>query len=65
MLYEGQHGFRLEYSCESQETLTCQDIADSMENEVVLDAITIDFFKAFDLAPHDQLLMKTVALAWN
>jgi hypothetical protein len=36
-----------------------------MENEVMLDAITIEFSKAFDLAPHDQLVMKIVASAWN
>jgi hypothetical protein len=36
-----------------------------MENEVMLDAIIINFLKAFDLAPHNQLLMKIVASAWN
>ena len=63
--YEGQHGFRPGYSCESQVTLVCQDVVDSMENEVMLDAITIDFSKAFDLAPHKQLLMKIVASVRN
>jgi hypothetical protein len=66
-LYEGQHGIRPRYSCESQVTLICQDIADLKENEVMLDAITctIDFLKAFDLAPHNQLCMKIVVSAWN
>jgi hypothetical protein len=59
-LYEGQHGFRPGYSCESQVTLVCQDTVDSKENEVMLDDIKIDFLKAFDLAPHHQLLMKIV-----
>ena len=31
-LYEGQHGFRLGYSCESQVIAVCQDIADSLDN---------------------------------
>jgi len=53
-LYEGQHGFRPEYSCESQVIMFCQDIADSMDN----DAIAVDFSKVFDLVPHDQMLMK-------
>jgi hypothetical protein len=30
-LYEGQHGFRPGYSCESQVVTVCQDIADSLD----------------------------------
>ena len=30
-LYEGQHGFRLGYSCESQVITMCQDIVDSLD----------------------------------
>jgi hypothetical protein len=30
-LYEGQHGFRTVYSCESQTVTVCQDIADSLD----------------------------------
>jgi len=36
----------------------CQDIADSMDNEDRIDAIVIDFSKAFDLVPHGRLLIK-------
>ena len=57
-LYENQHGFRPGYSCESQVITVCQDIADSMDNGDRIDAIVIDFSKAFDLVPHDRLLMK-------
>jgi hypothetical protein len=57
-LYEGQHGFRPGYSCESQVITVCQDIADSMDNGDRIGAIVIDFAKAFDLVPHDRLLMK-------
>jgi hypothetical protein len=57
-LYEGQHGFRPGYSCESQVITVCQDIADSMDNGDRIDAIVIDFSKAFDLVPHDRLPMK-------
>ena len=57
-LYKGQHGFRPGYSCEDQVIMVCQDIADSMVNGDRIDAIVIDFSKAFDLVPHDRLLMK-------
>jgi len=57
-LYEGQHGFKPGHSCESQLIAVCQDIADSMVNGDRIDAIVIDLSKAFDLIPHDRLLMK-------
>jgi hypothetical protein len=57
-LYEGQNVFRPGYSCESQIVMVCQDIADALDEVVKTDAIVIDFSKAFDLVPHDRLLMK-------
>ena len=57
-LYEGQHGFRPGYSCESQVITVCQDIADSLDNGDRVDAIVVDFSKAFDLVPHGRLLVK-------
>ena len=40
-LYEGQHGFRPGYSCESQVIRVCQDIADSLDEGVVIIIIII------------------------
>jgi hypothetical protein len=60
-LYEGQHGFRPGYSCEGQIITVCQDIADSLDEAVRLDAIIIDFSKVFDLIPHNRLLNKIAA----
>ena len=57
-LYEGQHGFRPGYSCESQVITVCQDIADSLDNGDKIDALIVDFSKAFDLVPHGRLLTK-------
>jgi hypothetical protein len=57
-LYEGQHGFRPGYSCESQVISVCQDIADSLDDGDNIDAIIVDFSKAFDLVPHGRLLTK-------
>ena len=48
-LYKGEHGSSPEYSCESRVITVCQDNVDSKDN---------DFSKAFDLVPHDRLLMK-------
>jgi len=57
-LYEGQHGFRPGYSCESQVITVCQDTADSLDNGDKIGAIIVDFSKAFDLVPHGRLLTK-------
>jgi hypothetical protein len=57
-LYEGQHGFRPGYSCESQFVTIFQDITDSIDEGGRTDAIGIDFSEAFDLVPHDRLLTK-------
>ena len=59
--YEGLHGFRPGYSCESQVVTVCQDIADSLDERVWMDAIIIEFSKTFDLVPHDRLLAKIAA----
>ena len=48
-LYEGQHGFRPGYSCESQVITVCQDTADSLDNGNRIDVIIVDFSKSFDL----------------
>jgi len=58
-LYEGQHGFRSRYSCESQAITVCQDTADSLDKGDKFDAIIVDISKAFDLVPHGRLLTKT------
>ena len=48
-LYEGKHGFRPGYSCESQVITVRQDTADSTDKGDRIDVIVIDFSKAFDL----------------
>jgi hypothetical protein len=57
-LYEGQHGFRPGYSCKSRVIAACQDIRDSLDNVDRIDAIFVDFSKAFDLVSHGRLLAK-------
>jgi hypothetical protein len=60
-LFHGQHGFRPGYSCESEVITVYQDIADSLDNGSRIHVIIIDFMKALDLVPHDQLLTKIAA----
>ena len=60
-LYEGQHGFRPGYSCESQVVTVCQDIADSLDERVRRDAKIIYFSKTFVLVQHDRLFRKIAA----
>jgi len=57
-LYESQHGLRPGYLCKIQVIMVGQDIADSMDNGDRIDAIVINFSKAFELVPQDWLLMK-------
>jgi hypothetical protein len=42
-LYEGQHGFRPGYSCESHVVAVCQDITDSLDDRVRTDAKITDY----------------------
>jgi hypothetical protein len=61
-LYDGQHGFRTGYSCESQIITVCQDTADTPDDGDRMDAIIVDFSKAFNLVPHGSLLVKIANL---
>jgi hypothetical protein len=61
-LYEGQHGFRPGYSCESQIVTVCQDIAEYLDEGARIDAVIIDFSKSFELVPYGRLLTKIAAL---
>jgi hypothetical protein len=60
-LYVGQHGCRPAYSCESQIVTVCQNKVDSLNEGARIDAIIIDFSKAFNLVSHDRPLMKISA----
>ena len=53
-----QHGFQSGLSCESQLIETVHDWMTALDNKTQIDAILIDFAKAFDKVPHKQLLSK-------
>ena len=58
ILCDQQHGFRKHRSCESQLLTKVQDLASGLDNQQQMDAILLDFSKAFDKVPHQRLLMK-------
>jgi hypothetical protein len=53
ILSDKQHGFRKKRSCESQLILTIQDLAAGLNSKSQIDAILLDFSKAFDKVPHE------------
>ena len=58
ILSEFQHGFRKQRSCETQLLLTIHDFTTSLEAGEQLDAVVLDFSKAFDKVPHKRSCMK-------
>ena len=53
-----QHGFRAGYSCETQLVLTAHDWATTLNNHGQVDALLLDFSKAFDKVSHQKLVHK-------
>ena len=58
ILVDNQHGFRRGRSCETQLTITTHAIAKALNDRQQLDAVILDFSKAFDRVPHMRLLKK-------
>ena len=56
ILSNTQHGFRSRRSCESQLITTIHHIFSSVETIKQVDAVVLDFAKAFDTVPHQRLL---------
>ena len=58
LLNDTQRGFQKRRSCESQLILTVQDLAKGLNDGEQIDAVLLDFSKAFDKVPHQRLLEK-------
>ena len=57
ILSDTQHGFRKRRSCESQLVTTIQHLAKGLDDKQQLDAVLLDFSKAFDKASHKRLIL--------
>lgn len=53
-----QHGFQKGRSCETQLFELITDLHQAVHDSIKIDAIFIDFKKAFDKVPHSRLMMK-------
>ena len=58
LLYPRQHGFRAKLSCETQLTELISDISAELDKGREVDAILLDFSKAFDRVNHHKLVYK-------
>ena len=58
LLYEFQHGFRHNRSCETQLTSFINDLCKSYDSGKQTDVILMDIAKAFDTVPHNRLRHK-------
>ena len=58
ILNDAQHGFRQKRSCETQLIATINDFNECLNSKGQIDAILLDFSKAFDKVDHKGLLLK-------
>ena len=58
ILYDLQHGFRENRSCDTQLIMFADDLAKNMQIGKQTDLILLDFSKAFDKVAHETLLLK-------
>ena len=62
LICQSQHGFTPKFSCTSQLLCYLSDVSNHVDNGLVVDAIYLDFAKAFNSVPHERLLRKLSAL---
>ena len=70
LLHQDQHGFRRRRSCNSQLLEVLEDWSRWIEEGEAVDALYLDFKKAFDSVPHQRLLSKLASYGvagklWN
>ena len=65
VLDNAQHGFRKKRSTISQLVITVNDFVNTLRDQKQIDAILLDFSKAFDKVDHEGLLLKLDYLGIN
>ena len=58
LLYDYKHGFTQKCPCDTQLIVTINDLAKGIYNNQQIDAVLLDFSKAFGKVPHTRLLHK-------
>ena len=58
ILYDKQHGFRTKRSCETQLIEFMHELHNNMQKGTQVDAVVMDFSKAFDKVAHNRLSYK-------
>lgn len=65
LLSDAQHGFRRGLSTVTQLLSVCHDFSLAINNKDQIDAVFLDYAKAFDKVPHNNLLCKLYAMGIN
>ena len=65
VLCSNQHGFRKNLSCTTQLITVLHDLTNCVDNKTQVHAAVLDFSKAFDLVPHDNLISKLINMNFD
>jgi len=65
VLCDNQHGFRSKRSCETQLLGVVNDFTKALNSGEQIDALFLDFSKAFDKVPHERLYLKLLHCGIN
>ncbi len=65
VISDSQHGFRHKRSCLSNLLTFYNDLLHAHDNTKSVDIVYLDFQKAFDKVPHNELMFKTKQLGIN
>ena len=65
LITDNHHGFRQGHSCETQLAIFLNDIQSALDKGKEIDAVFIDFAKAFDTVPHHRLFLKLKSFGIN
>ena len=64
ILVDCQHGFRQEWSCETQLVTFVNELLEAMNNGIETDVNAMDLSIAFDTVPHKRLTEKLMQVLW-